>query len=86
MTDPELADATYIEPITPELLEKIIEKEKPDAILPTMGGQTALNTTLSLKKLGVLDKHNVEMIGASSEAIDMAEDRELLEKQWGRLD
>ena len=77
MTDPELADATYIEPITPELLEKIIEKEKPDAILPTMGGQTALNTTLSLKKLGVLDKHNVEMIGASSEAIDMAEDREL---------
>ena len=83
MTDPELADATYIEPITPELLEKIIEKEKPDAILPTMGGQTALNTTLSLKKLGVLDKHNVEMIGASSEAIDMAEDRELLEKQWG---
>ena len=77
MTDPELADATYIEPITPELLEKIIEKEKPNAILPTMGGQTALNTTLSLKKLGVLDKHNVEMIGASSEAIDMAEDREL---------
>ncbi len=77
MTDPELADATYIEPITPEFLEKIIKKERPDAILPTMGGQTALNTTLSLKKLGILDKYNVEMIGASSEAIDMAEDREL---------
>ena len=85
MTDPELADATYIEPITPELLEKIIEKEKPDAILPTMGGQTALNTTLSLKKLGVLDKHNVEMIGASSEAIDMAEDRELFREAMGEI-
>ena len=85
MTDPELADATYIEPITPELLEKIIEKEKPDAILPTMGGQTALNTTLSLKKLGVLDKHNVEMIGASSEAIDMAEDRELFREAMSEI-
>ena len=85
MTDPELADATYIEPITPELLEKIIEKEKPDAILPTMGGQTALNTTLSLKKLGVLDRHNVEMIGASSEAIDMAEDRELFREAMGEI-
>tara|TARA_Y100000590_G_scaffold424833_1_gene532203 strand:- start:22042 stop:25344 length:3303 start_codon:yes stop_codon:yes gene_type:complete len=77
MTDPELADATYIEPITPEIVSEIIKKEKPDAILPTMGGQTALNTTLSLKKSGILDKYNVEMIGASSEAIDMAEDREL---------
>ncbi|MDG2187408.1 MAG: carbamoyl-phosphate synthase large subunit [Hyphomicrobiales bacterium] len=77
MTDPELADATYIEPITPEFVSAIIEKEKPDVILPTMGGQTALNTTLSLKKSGVLDKFNVEMIGASAEAIDMAEDREL---------
>ena len=85
MTDPELADATYIEPITPELLEKIIEKEKPDAILPTMGGQTALNTTLSLKKLGVLDKYNVEMIGASSEAIDMAEDRELFREAMSEI-
>ncbi len=77
MTDPELADATYIEPITPEFVSAIIEKERPDVILPTMGGQTALNTTLSLKKSGVLDKYNVEMIGASAEAIDMAEDREL---------
>ena len=86
MTDPELADATYIEPITPELLEKIIEKEKPDAILPTMGGQTALNTTLSLKKLGVLDKHNVEMIGASSELLTWRKIGSFLGKQWGRLD
>ena len=85
MTDPELADATYIEPITPELLEKIIEKERPDAILPTMGGQTALNTTLSLKKLGILDKYNVEMIGASSEAIDMAEDRELFREAMSEI-
>ncbi len=77
MTDPELAHATYIEPITPEIVAKIIEKERPDALLPTMGGQTALNTALSLKKMGVLDKFNVEMIGATAEAIDKAEDREL---------
>lgn len=77
MTDPELADATYIEPITPEIVEKIIEKERPDALLPTMGGQTALNTALSLKRMGVLDKYNVEMIGANAEAIDKAEDRAL---------
>ena len=77
MTDPELADATYIEPITPEIVAKIIEKERPDALLPTMGGQTALNCALSLKKMGVLDKFNVEMIGADSGAIDKAEDREL---------
>jgi carbamoyl-phosphate synthase large subunit len=76
MTDPELADATYIEPITPEVVAKIIEKERPDAILPTMGGQTALNTALSLNKMGVLDKFNVELIGAKAEAIDKAEDRE----------
>ena len=76
MTDPELADATYIEPITPEVVAKIIEKERPDALLPTMGGQTALNCALSLKKLGILDKHNVQMIGATAEAIDKAEDRE----------
>jgi carbamoyl-phosphate synthase large subunit len=76
MTDPEMADATYIEPITPEIVAKIIEKERPDAILPTMGGQTALNTALSLNKMGVLDKYNVEMIGADAKAIDMAEDRE----------
>ena len=77
MTDPELADATYIEPITPEIVAKIIEKEKPNAILPTMGGQTALNCALSLKKMGALEEHNVEMIGATAEAIDKAEDRDL---------
>ena len=76
MTDPELADATYIEPITPEIVAKIIEKERPDALLPTMGGQTALNTALSLRKMGVLDKYDVEMIGATADAIDKAEDRE----------
>ena len=77
MTDPDLADATYIEPITPEIVAKIIEKERPDALLPTMGGQTALNCALSLKKMGVLDKFDVKMIGATAEAIDKAEDREL---------
>ena len=77
MTDPDLADATYIEPITPEIVAKIIEKERPDALLPTMGGQTALNTALSLDKRGVLEKYGVEMIGAAAEAIDKAEDREL---------
>ena len=65
MTDPDLADATYVEPITPEIVAKIIEKERPDALLPTMGGQTALNTALSLKKMGVLEKFGVEMIGAT---------------------
>ena len=75
MTDPEMADATYIEPITWEVVEKIIEREKPDAILPTMGGQTALNCALDLFHHGVLAKHNVQLIGASPEAIDKAEDR-----------
>ncbi len=75
MTDPEMADATYIEPITWEVVEKIIEKEKPDAILPTMGGQTALNCALDLHRHGILDKYNVQLIGASPEAIDKAEDR-----------
>jgi carbamoyl-phosphate synthase large subunit len=77
MTDPDLADATYMEPITPEVVAKIIEKERPDALLPTMGGQTALNCALSLRKMGILEKYNVEMIGATAEAIDKAEDREL---------
>src|SRR6201747_162982 len=77
MTAPDLADATYMEPITPEVVAKIIEKERPDALLPTMGGQTALNCALSLRKMGVLDKYNVEMIGADADAIDKAEDREL---------
>ncbi|MFL6747292.1 MAG: carbamoyl-phosphate synthase large subunit, partial [Sphingomicrobium sp.] len=76
MTDPELADATYIEPITPEIVERIIEKEKPDALLPTMGGQTALNTALTLNRTGVLEKYGVRLIGAQAEAIDKAEDRE----------
>ncbi|WP_332700635.1 carbamoyl-phosphate synthase large subunit [Devosia sp.] len=77
MTDPDLADATYMEPITPEVVAKIIEKERPDALLPTMGGQTALNCALSLRKMGILEKFGVEMIGATAEAIDKAEDREL---------
>ncbi len=76
MTDPEFADATYIEPITPEIVAKIIAKEKPDAVLPTMGGQTALNCALSLEKMGVLKEHGVQMIGADAEAIDKAEDRQ----------
>ncbi len=76
MTDPEMADATYIEPIHWKTVAKIIEKERPDALLPTMGGQTALNCALDLDREGVLEKYNVEMIGASKEAIDMAEDRE----------
>jgi carbamoyl-phosphate synthase large subunit len=77
MTDPDVADATYMEPITPEVVARIIEKERPDALLPTMGGQTALNCALSLNKMGVLEKFGVEMIGANAEAIDKAEDREL---------
>ena len=85
MTDPDLADATYIEPITPEVVAKIIEKERPDAILPTMGGQTALNTALSLNKMGVLEKFGVELIGAKAEAIDMAEDRELFREAMKRI-
>jgi carbamoyl-phosphate synthase large subunit len=76
MTDPEMADVTYIEPIHWQTVARIIEKEKPDALLPTMGGQTALNCALDLDREGVLKKHNVEMIGASKEAIDMAEDRD----------
>src|ERR1700741_3188847 len=76
MTDPEFADATYVEPITPELVAKIIEKERPDAVLPTMGGQTALNTALSLFQDGTLKKYGVKMIGADAEAIDKAEDRQ----------
>ncbi|AUI52595.1 carbamoyl-phosphate synthase large subunit [Arthrobacter crystallopoietes] len=76
MTDPEFADATYVEPITPEVVEKIIAKERPDAVLPTLGGQTALNTAIALDKNGVLDKYNVELIGANIEAIELGEDRE----------
>jgi len=75
MTDPEFADATYIEPVTPEAVEKIIEKEKPDALLPTLGGQTGLNTAMALWRSGTLQKHGVEMIGAKAEAIEKGEDR-----------
>ncbi len=75
MTDPGLADATYIEPITPEIVEKIIAREKPDALLPTMGGQTALNTAMKLAASGVLERHGVELIGARADVIDRAEDR-----------
>ena len=85
MTDPGLADATYIEPITPEIVAKIIEKERPDALLPTMGGQTGLNTSLALADMGVLEKFGVEMIGAKREAIEMAEDRKLFREAMDRL-
>jgi carbamoyl-phosphate synthase large subunit len=80
MTDPELANRTYIEPITPEVVEKIIEIEKPDAILPTVGGQTALNTAMALNRNGALARHNVELIGANIASIEKAEDRELFKK------
>lgn len=77
MTDPELADATYIEPITPEMVAKVLEKERPDALLPTMGGQTALNTAMALAENGTLDRLKIELIGASKEAIKKAEDRQM---------
>jgi carbamoyl-phosphate synthase large subunit len=85
MTDPGLADATYIEPITPEAIAKIIEKERPDALLPTMGGQTGLNTSLALEEMGVLEKYGVEMIGAKRDAIEMAEDRKLFREAMDRI-
>ena len=86
MTDPSMADATYIEPVTWSIVEKIIAREKPDAILPTMGGQTALNCALDLNRMGVLEKYNVELIGASCHAIDKAEDRELFDKAMKSID
>ncbi|WP_332066011.1 carbamoyl-phosphate synthase large subunit [Bartonella sp. CB189] len=85
MTDPDIADATYIEPITPEIVAKIIAHERPNALLPTMGGQTALNTALSLKRMGILDRYNVEMIGANAEAIDKAEDRALFRQAMEKI-
>ena len=85
MTDPELADATYIEPITPEVVAKIIARERPDALLPTMGGQTALNTALSLRRMGVLERYGVEMIGADAHAIDKAEDRALFREAMKKI-
>ncbi|HMR60925.1 MAG TPA: carbamoyl phosphate synthase large subunit, partial [Amaricoccus sp.] len=85
MTDPGLADATYIEPITPEVVAKIIEKERPDALLPTMGGQTGLNTALRLADMGVLERFGVELIGAKRAAIEMAEDRKLFREAMERI-
>src|SRR5687767_10383352 len=85
MTDPDTADAVYIEPINWQTVERIIEKEKPDALLPTMGGQTALNCALDLADNGVLEKYGVEMIGASREAIDKAEDREKFKQAMTRI-
>ena len=81
MTDPELADKTYVEPITPEFVQAIIEKERPDALLPTMGGQTSLNIAVQLAKKGVLEKYGVELIGAKLQAIELAEDRELFKNK-----
>jgi carbamoyl-phosphate synthase large subunit len=86
MTDPGLADATYIEPITPEVVARIIEKERPDALLPTMGGQTGLNTALAVADMGVLEKFGVELIGANRAAIEMAEDRKLFREAMDRLE
>ncbi|MEO0352356.1 MAG: carbamoyl-phosphate synthase large subunit [Cyanobacteria bacterium P01_A01_bin.15] len=85
MTDPETADRTYIEPLTPELVTRVIEQEKPDALLPTMGGQTALNLAVNLAQTGVLAEHNVELIGAKLDAIEMAEDRRLFKQAMERI-
>ncbi|MEM8785599.1 MAG: carbamoyl phosphate synthase large subunit, partial [Pseudomonadota bacterium] len=85
MTDPELADATYIEPITPDIVAQIIAREQPDALLPTMGGQTALNTALALDENGTLEEYGVEMIGARREAIEKAEDRLLFREAMSRI-
>src|SRR3989338_7603822 len=85
MTDPEIADATYIEPITAEVVEKIIERERPDALLPTLGGQTGLNTAMKLAEKGVLDKYGVKMIGANRDAIKKAEDREEFKKAMQKI-
>lgn len=85
MTDPDVADVTYIEPIHWKVVENIIAKERPDVVLPTMGGQTALNCALDLEKHGVLAKYNVEMIGAKADAIDKAENRERFDKAMKRL-
>ena len=85
MTDPEMADRTYIEPVTAQIVAKIIQRERPDALLPTLGGQTGLNTAIEVASMGVLDEYNVEMIGASTDAIKMAEDRELFRDAMNRI-
>ena len=85
MTDPELADATYVEPLTVEVLDKVLAKEKPSAILPTLGGQTGLNLAMAASKAGILDKHGVELLGATVKTIEMAEDRELFKHAMARI-
>src|SRR5215470_11255750 len=85
MTDPEFADATYVEPMTPEVLELIIKRERPDALLPTIGGQTGLNLSLELAEQGILERYGVEMIGASVEAIKKAEDRDLFKAAMQKI-
>src|SRR4051812_28345380 len=85
MTDPEIADRTYVEPLTVEILTKVIERERPDALLPTLGGQTALNLTVELAKAGVLEKYGVKLIGAQLDAIEKAEDRELFKKAMANI-
>ena len=85
MTDPDLADRTYIEPLSPDWVERVIEREKPDALLPTMGGQTALNLAMDLDRQGVLEKHGVELIGANARSIRMAEDREEFAAAMARI-
>ncbi|MEE8240488.1 MAG: carbamoyl phosphate synthase large subunit, partial [Nitrospirales bacterium] len=85
MTDPELADRTYVEPITVEVVEQVIERERPDALLPTMGGQTALNMAVALAEKGILAKYDVQLIGASAEAIHKAENREAFKRAMGRI-
>jgi carbamoyl-phosphate synthase large subunit len=85
MTDPEMAERTYIEPVTPEVVEMIIEKERPDALLPTLGGQTGLNTAKAVAEMGVLEKYGVEMIGANLESINKAEDRDLFRQAMNRI-
>jgi carbamoyl-phosphate synthase large subunit len=85
MTDPEMADVTYIEPLTADILELIIKKEKPDCLLPTMGGQTALNLAVELAEKGILDKYGVELIGAKLNAIKKAEDRELFKNAMVKI-
>jgi carbamoyl-phosphate synthase large subunit len=86
MTDPELADATYVEPLTAEVVERIIERERPDALLPTLGGQTGLNLAMELARTGVLERNDVEMIGADADAIEKAEHRQRFREAMQRID
>ncbi|HSM74897.1 MAG TPA: carbamoyl phosphate synthase large subunit, partial [Desulfobacterales bacterium] len=85
MTDPEMADRTYIEPVTPETVAKIIARERPDALLPTLGGQTGLNTAVAVARMGVLEEYGVELIGASIEAIEKAEDRDRFRQAMAKI-